>query len=392
MSSLAWIDFDESERERTDRLLAFFKEKETRDELGIGGIRDSIADLLFPGTSTIQTRVRYMLFVPWLFQKIRVGTATRNQLVAKSRDIEYRLSQALIAGGETTGVIGRDAGIDLQRPPSSIYWAGLGAWGIRKFEGSVDGYFAALRARGSASGLDEGEEGFASGASPVFWHPSLPKAPDDLHESINFKLSAEESQFLIERLMESQTTALLTFLARRRIRAECDFIWQHPNLVEFDAATRRLVEHARMFSTVFHGAALLYNLQLSELTGQDEWIQDYRNAIVDWRNGLAMSEVAAWSLDEFFCVTDHPAHRPQPRAMRFVHDWVKATVGCRAVIESSKEAKKIVRERERTLKIALSRFDNRTALERWSGASGTRQFEFRWGGAKTHIEDMIDAA
>jgi hypothetical protein len=40
----------------------------------------------------------------------------------------------------------------------------------------------------------------------------------------------------------------------------------------------------------------------------------------------------------------------------------------------------------------LSRFENRTALERWSGASGTRQFEFRWGGAKTHIEDMIDAA
>jgi hypothetical protein len=192
--------------------------------------------------------------------------------------------------------------------------------------------------------------------------------------------------------MENQKTALLTYLAKRRIRADCDYIWQHPNLVEFDAVTRRLIEHARMFSTVFHGAALLYNLQLSELAKQDEWIQDYRDAIANWRNELAMSEVAAWSLDDFFCVTAHPAHRPQPRAMRFVHDWVTAMVGCHANIESNDEARRIVRERECTLKKALSRFENRTALERWSGASGTRQFEFRWGGAKTHIEDMIDAA
>lgn len=54
MSSLAWIDFDEAERQRAQRIMALFQERETRDELGLGGIRDSIADHLFPGTSTIQ--------------------------------------------------------------------------------------------------------------------------------------------------------------------------------------------------------------------------------------------------------------------------------------------------------------------------------------------------
>jgi len=45
-----------------------FSEKDTRDELGFGSVRDAFADTLFPGTSTIQTRARYFLFVPWIYE------------------------------------------------------------------------------------------------------------------------------------------------------------------------------------------------------------------------------------------------------------------------------------------------------------------------------------
>jgi len=69
-SRLTWIDHDSQARERSLRILALGREKESRDELGIGGIRDSIADQLFPGTSTIQTRLRYMLFVPWIYRAL----------------------------------------------------------------------------------------------------------------------------------------------------------------------------------------------------------------------------------------------------------------------------------------------------------------------------------
>ena len=54
-----------------NRILALFRERDTRDELGIGVIRDLVADELFPGTSTIQTRLRYMLFVPWIYQRLK---------------------------------------------------------------------------------------------------------------------------------------------------------------------------------------------------------------------------------------------------------------------------------------------------------------------------------
>lgn len=58
-SALGWVDFDEAERDRAQRLMQLFTEQDTRDELGLGAIRDSISDHLFPGTSTIQTRLRY---------------------------------------------------------------------------------------------------------------------------------------------------------------------------------------------------------------------------------------------------------------------------------------------------------------------------------------------
>lgn len=70
MPSLTWIDHDTEARERSLRILALFQERESRDELGLGGVRDSFADRLFPGTSTIQTRLRYMLFVPWMYREL----------------------------------------------------------------------------------------------------------------------------------------------------------------------------------------------------------------------------------------------------------------------------------------------------------------------------------
>jgi hypothetical protein len=68
-SVLAWIDHDSKARERTLRILSLFQEKESRDDLGLGSVRDSFADQLFPGTSTIQTRLRYR----WMFWISTIG-------------------------------------------------------------------------------------------------------------------------------------------------------------------------------------------------------------------------------------------------------------------------------------------------------------------------------
>ena len=70
MSGFAWLSYSESERRKALDVISLFRERDTRDELGIGVIRDAFADLLFPGTSTIQTRARYFLFIPWVYQRL----------------------------------------------------------------------------------------------------------------------------------------------------------------------------------------------------------------------------------------------------------------------------------------------------------------------------------
>ena len=83
-SSLTWLDFSERERRRALEVIDQFREESTRDELGIGSIRDAIADLLFPGTSTVQTRARYFLFIPWLYGARSQGNRLSRHRIAGS--------------------------------------------------------------------------------------------------------------------------------------------------------------------------------------------------------------------------------------------------------------------------------------------------------------------
>jgi hypothetical protein len=83
-----------------------FREKGTLDELGIGVIRDGFADQFFPGTSTLQTRARYLLFIPWVFLQLEQERVPSAQFDRRARHAQADLVQALLAGRESEGVIG----------------------------------------------------------------------------------------------------------------------------------------------------------------------------------------------------------------------------------------------------------------------------------------------
>ena len=144
-SSLSWIDFDSEAQQRAQRILTLFKERDTRDELGFGPIRDAISDSLFPGTSIIHTRLRYMLFIPWTYKTLEAKGVSSNKIRDYSRSLQLRQAAALKknAPGEL-GVIGGDVGDKLKTLPSAIYWAGLGRWGLRVYPGTEGQYQRAL--------------------------------------------------------------------------------------------------------------------------------------------------------------------------------------------------------------------------------------------------------
>ena len=135
-STLSWLDSSESERRAVLELVSALNEPGTLDELGIGSVRDTIADFLFPGISTIQTRARYFLFIPWILQIVEGQPNVRAEQF--SRQLPLQLCDALDRShGPGQGVIGREARAALQRWPISIYWLGLERWGIRRQVGSI---------------------------------------------------------------------------------------------------------------------------------------------------------------------------------------------------------------------------------------------------------------
>ena len=58
---LGWIDFSKEDRQKSLDVINLLSEQGAVDELGKGTVRDAFANCFFPGTSTVQTRVKYFL-------------------------------------------------------------------------------------------------------------------------------------------------------------------------------------------------------------------------------------------------------------------------------------------------------------------------------------------
>ena len=85
--TFTWVDFAEEDRQKMLNVVHLFREQDTRDELGIGTIRDAFADYFFPGTSTIQMKARYMLFVTWIYRELEKKKIPSVQ-IAEKQEIE----------------------------------------------------------------------------------------------------------------------------------------------------------------------------------------------------------------------------------------------------------------------------------------------------------------
>jgi hypothetical protein len=388
-SLLAWIDHDPAERERMQRILALFQERETRDELGLGAIRDSFADQLFPGTSTIQTRLRYMLFVPWIYQEIERRHVPSDRVAAVARQMELSLATTLIPEGEW-GVFGKTARGALKRLPSSVYWAGLDSWGIRRFSGSQEQYHRGLdeihRLRRAASRWEEREAGWA-GATET-WHPKLPPAPEGFPARADFRLTLEEAEFLRERIATTHPRSLLAYLVLHAGPAPVDFPWMHPEYASFPQHNRELLHHARLFSEAMEGASILYNLMLAQRAEQRDREEEHRGRFEDWAESIEVTAIRDWDLERLWVLVSGTGHTITSRARAFVEHWIESVRRGPHAIPALDGARTLVRVRETSLKGGRSRFTNRRALEQWTGYAGMQPMSFRWTTARDFLTDL----
>ncbi len=135
---LGWVDFSREDREKVLAVISLLQEQGAVDELGIGLVRDAFANYFFPGTSTIQTRAKYFLIVPYILQEAvlgKYGNSVREILERINRE-EKKCGQILYdhckGNPNGAGIIGARVLPKgwVARKPSSIYWNGIRTFGI----------------------------------------------------------------------------------------------------------------------------------------------------------------------------------------------------------------------------------------------------------------------
>lgn len=399
MSSFSWLDYSARERRTMLSVVDLFREKGTIDELGLGTIRDAFADRLFPGTSVLQTRTRYWLFVPWIYLRLEAARTRSADADAVARRLQGELVRALKAGGATEGVIGIDVGDRVMRPPSFVFWAGLARYGILQFPGSTGRYHASLDAfyRTAGGRRSEGDESELIDPGRRNWHAGLPPAPSDLLLRTTFDLDRTEAEYLRERFITMADRSMLAWaLQHPADLTDRNAPWEHPRVDEAPADLRRVVDEGERFSLLMYGAVLVYNLAMAELAAsrgdhRADLVDRYRAAYSEWqrdRLGPRLGELRAWDRGGLWSLVDDLLHGRITRTRAFAERWMTAVLADPAGTLDDRAVRDLIEGREREMKGQLARLHNPRALERWNGQSGVYQLTYRWSQGRTILEDI----
>lgn len=395
--TVTWLDLTASDRDRMRRVLDLFGESGTVDELGLGTLRDALSNILFPGVTSIQTRLRYVLFIPWTYRVLESRRTSAESVAEQARRMEIRLMEPLAQSGEW-GVIGTSARQELQRLPSSVYWSCLRRWGIFQHErGNQSWYHSRFaRLRESAAEIGRADDPGVTWHGQPNWHRRLPDPPEGFPETVDFSLEESEATFLQGRIQETCAGTLLARLAARPKPGLAEQFWEEPDALSAGGNIASEVEVARQFSLQVEGMRLVYNLMLAqarrELFDDDEdWVGQYVDACAEWAERESSESdrfdpLALWALLKDRDAWVNSAQR------NFVHAWTSrlARVGAGAVWQDP-DIQTLIADRERSLKGRnRARLSNPNRLLDWAGQSGLGRMDFNWFRARTMLSELYE--
>jgi hypothetical protein len=390
-SLIAWLDASSEDQRRMREIVNLFSERESRDELGIGQVRDALSDALWPGTSTLFTRARYFLFIPWCF---RAAAESRND-AAKASALadrhERRLIQALLDAGERDGVIGGTVGKALKNLPSTLYWGGMRVHGILADPtlSRNDAIIAELdRAHRRHPQTAEYEDETVPVWHDSAFHSTLPPVPPSFPAEVpeGFALPASEAAWLRDRMLTSAPDTMLAYALQHRPDAGSEVPWEDSVLRSADGERASVLDDARRFAVLMHSAALLYNLLLAEAYEHEGFdrvenpVDDYRERLARWAQQPNLrQDINSWDCDGFWrrVLEQNPA--VNMRSRRFIDGWLDllGTADVASLAENQ-NARRFIRAREGEHKRSQARLVNKRLLQAWLGSAGSRLLVYRW--------------
>lgn len=398
-SSIGWLDLDSAASERVGTLLRSLEEPGTLDPLGLGTVRDAFSAMLSPGTSTIQTRLRYFVFLPWIFAALESERVRPGEFAERLRDREARLIGCLRHLGSNQGVIGYSAGRKLKRLPSEAYWGGLGSWGLRRRGLSLAEYAQRAADLGRLR-PDRDDDGNVTARSVSMW-TSMPDPPVDfLDAEIDFGLRRSEAQLLADHIRQRRPHSLLAAMCSvPELAADADLPWDLPT-ARLPGHLQEVLRHARCFSELTVGPQHVYNVLLArraraELGWDTADLEDReKKNLASWVDLIANrhDELRAWvdDLPGFWALLAAGDAVKEP-TQQFVESMVARAVLNPAGFVEDAAVHATIANREIRLKNKRARLGNRSALESWNQESFGGQLNYRWPITKRYLEDIATA-
>jgi len=134
---------------------------------------------------------------------------------------------------------------------------------------------------------------------------------------------------------------------------------------------------------------------LSEAADKEEYVEGFRERFEDWSNQIVikLDKLNIWfsHLGQFWQSEVFEGNHIHRLTQSFISQWQKALFECvsnRKDFMENSDARNLIRNRETRIKGNRARLESRQYLERWGGASGDRQLDFRWQIAKSHVADI----
>lgn len=390
--NIGWIDFSKEQRNKVLSVINLLSEPGAVDELGIGIIRDAFADIFFPGTSTIQTRAKYLLLTPYILTELeREKGMTPDKMVNLLHEQELDFIDILKQGGET-GVIGETAGRKLKRKPSEIYWNGIRTFGI--FAGGKMSLYdyarltcflkakkQSIKTQGSIRMKDDEQDADDIDAvtgelTGGFW--KLPDFSAGWRNELSIKLTTMESRFLKERIISAVPDTMLAWVLKKNYS---DFL-NFTRFDELEGIVNMLPDNmksdyrmAKEFADFVFGTHVRYNIILSQ--GND----DYVNA--EWEQWEALME--DYAKIDLHKILFERLKVNNGRLIRFLFD-------CRDAMRENdiKKLDELIIMRERRLKgDKRSKLYNVSEYE-YKGWVGIDKLQYRLGNAQNILADIFE--
>lgn len=404
MNQLGWIDFSPTHRNKVMLVMDLFKEQGVIDELGLGTIRDSLSDILFPGTSTIQTRAKYFLLIPWILQDIeRKGRIDRFHSELEESEISFVKILRKNSPQNDSRVIGatlRNA--NPKRKPSTIYWNGLRTYEILNFKGSISDYINYLKYHSKklqaqrklvaeADGNIPGDDNDANHMYQQHLWCQLPKPPADWKTNLTINLSREEAKFLKERIILSNSDSLWTFALRsipdeaKNFSGIVDFL----SVKELPDDLRKLVKLSVDFNTIMQGALIRYNL-LIQVSRENGRVKELQPIWEKYFKEIKLFDWNSWDINMLWYYCPYIQYSTK----HFVENWLELV---KAANFNESKADKLLKDRELRLKgINRARLHDKAIAQKQQSFTGISVFEdksvaylnYRWNTVKTFLNDI----